>query len=124
MEDMYSYILPLLKKKPSHIILHIGCNDTPSKSSTDILNEMLELRDYITSVLPTTSVYLSCPVLRVDNAKARLTTHHLRMKMKSLDNIINNDNIGVSYLGKAGLHLNPTGAGRLAIHFLSLMRRL
>ena len=26
-EDMYSYISPLPRKKPSHIFLHVGCND-------------------------------------------------------------------------------------------------
>ena len=32
-EDMYHYLTPLIKKKPTNTILHIGSNDAPYKSS-------------------------------------------------------------------------------------------
>ena len=85
---------------------------------------ILKLRTHIESVLPQTKVYLSCPVLRLDHAKTGLTLYQLVRKMKSLENVIVNDNIDGSCLGKAGLHLNPKGSGRLAMNYLSLMRRL
>ena len=118
-DDMYQYILP------DNIILYIGTNDTPDKTSTEILNEIAELKLYIESILPHVNIYLSYPVLRTDNAKAGFTIHHLRQKMKALFvNVIGNDNIAGSCLGNTGLHLNLKGAGRLAINFLSQMRRL
>ena len=123
-EDMYNYLAPLLRKKPTHIILHIGSNDSPDKTSNVIMKGILKLRTHIESVLPQTKVYLSCPVLRLDHAKAGLTLYQLVRKMKSLENVIVNDNIDGSCLGKAGLHLNPKGSGRLAMNYLSLMRRL
>ena len=67
---------------------------------------------------------MSCPVLRLDHAKAGFTLYQLVRKMKTLENVIVNDNIDASCLGKAGLHLNRGGSGRLAINYLSLMQRL
>ena len=115
-EDMYDYLAPLLRKKPTHIILHIGSNDSPDKTSNVIMKDILKLRTHIESVLPQT--------LRLDHAKAGLTLYKLIRKMKSLGNVILNDNIDGSCLGKSGLHLNPKGSGRLAMNYLSLMWRL
>ena len=123
-EDMYDYLSPLLKKKPFYIILHIGSSDSPYKTSSHILDEILKLKVHIEIVLPTVGVYFSCPILRFDDAKANLTLHHLVMKMKHLTNIIVHDNVDRSCLGKKGTYLNPKGSGRLAINLLSLMRRL
>ena len=77
------------------------------------------------SILPTVKLYLSCPVLRLDNNNANEVLQELAKKLKkTFKDIINNDNIDRSCLGKKGLHLNPKGSGRLAINFISLMRRL
>ena len=62
-------------------------------------------------MLPTVKVYLSCPVLRLDHAKAGFTLYQLVRKMKTLENVIVNDNIYATSLGKAGLHLNCRGFG-------------
>lgn len=121
--DMYDYIAPLLRKMPTYIILHIGCNDAQEKTSSEIFNDILRLKTHIETKLPTVEVYLSCPVIRVDSAKAGLTLCHLTRKMMTI-NAITNNNIDGTCLGKAGLHLNAKGTGRLAINFLSLMQRL
>ena len=55
-EDMYDYLAPLLRKKPTQIVLHIGSNDSPDKSSNVILNDILKLRTHIETVLPTVKV--------------------------------------------------------------------
>lgn len=123
-EDMYDYISPLLRKNPTYIILHIGSNDCPNKTSTVILNDMLELKKYIETMLPATTVYLSCPIIRFDNAKTGFNQYKLGSKVKLLKYVILNDNIDGSCLGRAGLHLNRKGSGRLAINFLSLIKRL
>ena len=72
---------------PRYIILHIGTNDAIDKSSTDIPNGILKLKLFIENKLPSVEVYFSCPVLRLDNSKTRLTIHHLTIKMRSLNNI-------------------------------------
>ena len=46
-DDLKHHLVPLLKKKPEHIILHIGTNDAVSKTSRQILDELLQLKQYI-----------------------------------------------------------------------------
>ena len=95
------------------------------KNSDVILDDILQLKSHIESVLPNAVVYLSCPILQFDNAKVSLTLVHLRSKMKEvIINIISNENVDSSCLGKVGLHLNAKGSGRLAMNFISLMKRL
>ena len=57
--SMFDYIKPLLKKCPTNIIIHIATNDTVCKQSRDILNEMLALKRFILSKLPTVNVIFS-----------------------------------------------------------------
>ena len=84
----------------------------------------MKLKSYIMSKLPNSQVFISCPVLRTDNAKASLTLLGVRSKIMHLDeNVIIHENIDNTCLGKAGLHLNAKGTGRLAMNFISLMRQ-
>ena len=46
-DDLKHHLAPLLQKKPEHIILHIGTNDVVSKTSRQILDELLQLKQYI-----------------------------------------------------------------------------
>ena len=124
-DDIYDYIAPLLKKKPSNIILMVGSNDSIFKSSEQIFMEIVNLKRYIEEVLQGVNVIISCPVVRADNLKANHTLRSLEEKLKlSSIKIVNNDNIDGTCLGGKGLHLNRKGAGRLAINYISLMRRL
>ena len=124
-DDMFDYLIPLLKKEPSYIILQIGSNDSPSKTCDEILDEILNLKAFIHSALPNARVFISCPVIRTDNKKANNTLRELDIILKNTTkDIVINDNIDITCLGKRGLHLNPKGSGRLAINFISLMRRL
>ena len=71
--DMYSYITPLLNKNPTYVFLHIGCNDATNMTSSQIHDAILCLKRHIEDVLPSCKVFLSVPVLRLDNGKARIT---------------------------------------------------
>ena len=123
-DDMYDYLQPLLKKKPSNVILHIGSNDAPTKSADEIAKEIYDLKMYIEGTIPKVKVFLSCPTIRLDNSRANSVICELDRKLRLLPNAIKNDNIDKTCLGKKGLHLNPKGSGRLAMNFISLMRRL
>ena len=83
-DDMYCYITPLLRKKPTNIFLHIGANDAPNKNSDVILKELLRLKLHIETELPSANLFLSTPVMRTDDANARLTIKHMSNNMKSL----------------------------------------
>ena len=80
---------------------------------------------HIKLIIRNVKIYLTCPVLRIDDAKANLTLRHFTNKLKSLNiGVIINDNVDVKCLGKAGLHLNSKGSGRLAMNFLSQIQCL
>ena len=42
-DDMYNYITPLLKKKPDHILLHVGTNNARNDTSENIFNRLIGL---------------------------------------------------------------------------------
>ena len=72
-DDFYDYLKPLLKKKPSHIILHIGTNDAIKKFPGQIKNEINNLSTYIKEILPDVNTTFSIPTLRTDHFNAEKT---------------------------------------------------
>ena len=124
--EMYPKLENLLKKKPSTIILHVGTNDSTSKSPEVILENLLTLRHFIEAKIPGIKVIMSSPIIRVDNAKANVTVRKLveKMKLSHTDCLIN-VNIGEDCLGVKGLHLNTKrGVGRFANNLITLIRKL
>ena len=90
----------MLKKKPEHIILHIGTNDAVSKTSKQILDELLQLKQYIISILPTCRVIVSRPTVPTDNGKAALTLSNFNKLLRQLEiAFIDNENIKEVHLG-------------------------
>ena len=123
-DDLYDYIAPLLRKKPSYIIMHIGTNDSVLKSAKDIYDEIMRLKAHIEEVLPGTQVYLSCPIMRTDIAKANHVLRELDSKIKRFNDCVTNDNIDGTCLAKKGLHLNRKGTMQLVLNYLKLLQGL
>ena len=61
--DINHHIIPILKKKPDVIILHVGTNDSVSRTSREILDDLLQLKSAITKTLPNCQVICSQPTL-------------------------------------------------------------
>lgn len=122
--DFYNYLVPLLEKKPSNIILMAGSNDSINKPSDEIVAEILLLKQWILNAIPDANIIISCPPVRMDNQKARLTILNLRKKLSNLKiNFISNENINDNHLGHKGLHLNKWGSAILAMNYLSHIRK-
>ena len=66
----------ILTKKPDVIILHVGTNDSVTRTSRKILDDLLQLKSVITKTLRNCAVILSQSTLPVDNGKAVLTRHY------------------------------------------------
>ena len=64
-DDLKHHLFPLLKKRPEHIILHIGTNDAVSKTSRQILDKLLQLEQYIINTWPTCRVMFPDQRLRL-----------------------------------------------------------
>ena len=114
-EDMYLYISPLLNKKPSHIILHVGGNNAPYCSADELSEKILDLKEYILKRLPNCNVIISLLTTRCDNMKAKLTIRDVNARLLSLGiKVVDNSNIDIEQLSHKGLHLNNWGTCRLS----------
>ena len=51
-------------------------------------SQIYDAKEHIGDVLPSCKVFLSAPVLRLDNGKAGLTLKNLITKMKGINNVI------------------------------------
>ena len=125
-EDMEDYLKPLLKKKPSHLILHVGTNDTTNSSSDNVVARILNLKEWIKTQLPDCRVVISLPIRRVDNSKADKVIADVNEKMKKKlgTDILNNNNITRDLLGRKGLHLDARGIARFAMNLLGKLNSL
>ena len=105
--DMEHNLIPIIRQKPSTIILHFGTNDVKNLQSRTVLHNLLKLKFLVKDSLPTCKVFVSTPTLRTDHGKAQITVslftkHLLQLKIDK----INNNNINVRHRGGKGLHFN------------------
>ena len=71
-DDLNYHVHPILRKKPKHIIIHIGTNDATRSTSREILDKLLKLKTLIKETLPETEVKISTPTIGSDNGKVAL----------------------------------------------------
>ena len=127
LKDMYDHLNPYLRKQPKFIILHIATNDASIKEKTSdiIVEEILELKRHIEEILPTAVVFISCPIIRLDNGLANLKLIHVKKKLKNINvQTVDHENITQECLGRKGLHLNERGTKRYAMNFLLFLKHL
>ena len=72
-QDMSSYITPLIKEEPKYAILYIGCDDNKSKSSSNILDGILKLKCFMEERLPGVRVTISCPIDRLPGVRVTIS---------------------------------------------------
>ena len=76
-DDLSHHIIPIIRKKPTDMIIHTGTKDAPSSTSREIQNNLLKLKALVNEKLPQCKVCLSIPKLRTDNGKTTLTVSQL-----------------------------------------------
>ena len=123
--DIYKKLDALLMKKPSKVVIHLGTNDATTKPSQIILDGLLTLKRHIELELEGVEVVFSCPIIRTDDSKGKLTVLHFREKIKQLKvRYLLNDNINENHLSNKGLHLSNWGVKRFAVNLINLLKRL
>ena len=121
------YIQPLLKKRPSSVIIHAGTNDASEEGANadEILHALLDLKAEVEKNIDGCKVILSLPTLRVDKPSANKIIQTLNKKIQSLGiNIINNNNINRYDIGRKGLHLNMKGVNKLGSNIATKLKSI
>ena len=102
-ENMQFNIIPLLRKNPANIIIHVGTNNTRFDSSAQIINKLTKLKYRILIEIPNCTVIYSQLVNRFDDAKAQLTIIKTNELIKNIGTcIVDYSNITKRHLGKKG----------------------
>ena len=124
MKDFYFYLVPLLQKKPDNIILHFSTNNALYKNEDKIYKELKNIKDFINNQHPSSKVYISAPILRLDNKNANSILKKYVAKLKVVEEkpVILHDNILSCHLNKDRLHLNSYGSMKLAENFIPRIR--
>ena len=101
-------IIPIIKKQPDYLILHVGTDDAATNTPKQIVDDLLILKQNISKQLPRCRIVLSKPIIRHDKGKANLTIRNVNKHLSALQSeCIENDNINSQHLGQKGLHLKP-----------------
>ena len=69
-DDLNYHVHPILRKKPKHIIVHIGTNDATRSTSRETLDKLVKLKALVKETLPETEIIFSTPSIRSDNGKS------------------------------------------------------
>ena len=120
-----SNMQPLISKRPSTVVIHVGTNDAGIKGATadKIIDKLLDLKKKIETKLPEATVVISTPLKRNDKVGAGQIIETLNKKIRGLRlSIVDNANIDSQDLGRKGLHLNARGVGKFAINLINRMR--
>ena len=76
-EDMKHNLVPILEGNPCRLILHVGTNNSESRTSREILNKLLQLKIFISEKFLQSQTIFSTLTIRSDKAKASLTVRQL-----------------------------------------------
>ena len=124
-KDMYHYLIPILEKRPEHLILHVGTNDAVGSSHQQIVNDLSAPKQFIKEKLQNCNAILSIPAKHCDNQKASATLKLVNQQLPQLNiDVIENKNISDKHLGRHVLGLSNHGRVRLAMNFISYVKKL
>ena len=115
MQDMYYYFVPLLRKRPDKIILHVVTNVAPHIKADEMLEELGKLKILIWEMLSSVKIILSAPTIRLDKHNANENNIDFVKLLETNDSLlIKHRNIKENHLDRYGLHLNHDGTRVLA----------
>ena len=114
-QDMYYYLVPLLRKRADKIIHRVGTNDAPHMKANEMLEELGKLKSLIWEMLPSVKIVLSAPTIRVDKHNANENNiNFIKLLETNSYVLIKHPNIKGNHLDRYGLHLNHDGTRVLA----------
>ena len=121
--DCYDYFKPPLKCSPDEIVVHIGTNDLKTSSARNTAESIVDLAQWLETLLPFAKISLSELTCRDDfeGSKHKVAeTNKILGKFCQQNkwNVISHLNIDESCLNRSRLHLNKKGTGLLSSNFI------
>ena len=102
-DDKYFNLISWLREKPATLVLHVGASNSSNETSFQIYDKQLNLVHVVKKNILNYHVVLFSPIDRVDDGKATLTIKRWNSLLsESPIGIIDNSNIGHSFLGMHG----------------------
>lgn len=116
--DMVDFLKPILRKKPTKVILHCGTNDLGRYTAEETANNIKNLVNTVKSH----GIQCSVSELITRGGNLGKNVAEVNSKLKNLlskdVSIIEHDNINMEHLNGSKLHLNKRGTGKLAYNFI------
>jgi len=121
-KDTQDYIKPMLRKKPKHVIIHVGTNNLRRDKPKEVKKKVVKLLEESKKTNPEVNMAVSSIVKRSDDSNQSNKVMQVNEALKeycSTKNIafIDNNNIDQECLNRGGLHLNKKGTITLAANF-------
>ena len=124
-DDMHFNLITLLRKKTATFVLHVGTNNSSNGTSFQVYDKLLNLVRFIKENNPDCHVVLPSPIRTLDDGKAALTIKKVNSLLSEISlHIIENCDIGHSFLSMHELHLIEHGAGKLDLKFVKRIRSI
>ena len=113
-DDMYYYLMLLLQKQPDNVILHVGTSGPSFCNSSEIVNNILKLKSFISQKLPNVNIILSKPIMRSDTAMGKATIEEVNKQLNDFDfDMMDNKNLSRAHLN--GRRLVPKHQGYVTV---------
>ncbi len=109
--DMKHYVQPTLSTSPETLVLHVGTNDLGQKSAQDVLEDLINLGQFITTDDP--------------NLTPKVSEINAKLRQACITNnwgFISHENIGGTHLNTSGIHLNKQGTAIMAQNIKKLFK--
>ena len=93
-DDIRHNLIPIIRKKPSHLIIHAGKNDAKRFTLREILDKSLNFKKIVSEQVPDCKVIILPPTVKSDDGKQGLTVSQLTNHLRQLKtDIVDNTNI-------------------------------
>ena len=113
-DDMYYYLMLLLQKQPDNVILHVGTSGPSFCNSSEIVNNILKLKSFLSQKLPNVNIILSKPIMRSDTATGKATIEEVNKQLNDFDfDMMDNKNLSRAHLN--GRRLVPKHQGYVTV---------
>ena len=113
-DDMYYYLMLLLQKQPDNVILHVGTSGPSFCNSSEIVNNILKLKSFISQKWPNVNIILSKPIMRSDTATGKATIEEVNKQLNDFDfDMMDNKNLSRAHLN--GRRLVPKHQGYVTV---------